>query len=143
METYKNGWKLIKWIKTDENVQKQTKTYKNGREWMMSQLVILGPFSNVEISFIHLGSYYSSFTIHRSLFIILLFIVFGVSLRFREAFKNFTIHMTLFTSGGKTLFMYFIHFVVNLVYGYSNSRNQFGLTANSCIIIRDTSYRLE
>jgi hypothetical protein len=61
--------------------------------------------------------YYSLVTIHRSLFIISLFIIFGVSLRFRETFKNFTIHVTLFISGGKTLFIFIVHFIVNLVYG--------------------------
>ena len=65
--------------------------------------------------------YYSSITIHQSLFII-----FGVSLRFREAYRKFTIHKALFISEEKILFMYFIQFIVNLVYGYSNSRNQSG-----------------
>ena len=67
----------------------------------LSQLVISGPFSNDEISFFISESVYSSVTIHRSLLIILLFIVFGVSLRFREVFQNFTIHVTLFIPEGK------------------------------------------
>ena len=35
----------------------------------------------------------------KTLFISLLFIIFGVSLTFREAFRNFTIHGTLFIAG--------------------------------------------
>ena len=46
-------------------------------------------------------------------------------------------------SGGKTLFMHIIHFVVIGDYGYSYSRNWFGLAANSCIICRDISFGLE
>jgi hypothetical protein len=34
------------------------------------------------------------------------------------------------------------HFIVNLVYGYSNSRNRIGSGANSCIISNDISYGL-
>ena len=35
------------------------------------------------------------------------------------------------------------HFIVNLVYGYSNSRNRIGSGANSCIISNNISYGLE
>ena len=80
-------------------------------------------------------TYYSSVTIHhftihhfRSPFVIL---------------RSVTIHVTLFIPGGKTLFMHIIHFVVIGDYGYSYSRNRFGLAANSCIICRDISFGLE
>ena len=47
----------------------------------------------------------------------------------------------------KSLFMVTIHvithFIVNGVYGYSYSRNRFGLTANSYISIQNMSHGLE
>ena len=58
--------------------------------------------------------YYSQITIHRSLFII-----FQVNLTFRDTFRSFTIHLTLFISERKPLFMCITHVIVNLVYGYS------------------------
>ena len=87
-------------------------------------------------------------TIHQTLFITtlfisLLFIIFGVSLTFREAFRNFTIHETLFIAKKISSFTCIIHFIVNLVYGYLNSRNRIGSGANSCIISKDISYGLE
>ena len=83
--------------------------------------------------------YYSSFTIHR-----LLFIDFTIH-HFRTPFvipRSVTIHVTLFIPTEKSLFMVIIHFIVDWVYGYSNLHNRLGLAVNSCIIIRNTSYRL-
>ena len=83
--------------------------------------------------------YYSSFTIHRTLFI-----DFTIH-HFRTPFvipRSVTIHVTLFIPTEKSLFMIIIHFIVDWVYGYSNLHNRLGLAVNSCIIIRNTSYRL-
>ena len=88
--------------------------------------------------------YYSPVTIHHLLFIdhYSSFYYSSFSKSVCDSEKRYyscdTIH-----PGRKTLFMDIIHFIVNLVYGYSNSRNRVCLAANSCIISRDTSYGLE
>ena len=104
---------------------------------IMSQLVISGHFPNP-----------AKFTIHRLLFInhysSNYYSSFSESVRDSEQhFKNFTIHWVLFMTGRNPLFICIIHYHVNWVYGYSNSSNQLGLAANSCIISEDISCRLE
>ena len=71
-------------------------------------------FSNFYVLLFIPGIYYSSVTIHRLLFMILLFIVFYASFIFRDDIQKVTIHETLFIPEKNLSFT--IH--VNQVYGY-------------------------
>ena len=98
----------------------------------LSQPVISGHFPSQQL------------TIHQLLFIVYYssFYYSSFSDSVCDSEKHYYSHDTI--HHGREITIHDItHFIVNRVYGYSNSRNRVGLTANSCINRKSISYGLE